>query len=96
MEKIVLIPDSFKGSMASTEVCEIMERAILNHYPQCEVVSLPMADGGEGSVAAYLAASGGELVTVEVSGPYFEKVEATYLIDDDFALIEMAHVPAFR
>jgi glycerate kinase len=90
MEKIVLIPDSFKGSMSSTEVCQIMERAIFNHYPQCEVVSLPMADGGEGSVVAYLAASGGELVTAEVSGPYFEKVEATYLIDENFALIEMA------
>ncbi len=90
MEKIVLIPDSFKGSMASTEVCEIMERAILNHYPQCEVVSLPMGDGGEGSVAALYTAKGGELVTVEVSGPHFEKVEATYLIDDHFALIEMA------
>ena len=90
MEKIVLIPDSFKGSMASTEVCQIMERAILNHYPECEVVSLPMGDGGEGSVAALMAAVGGELVTVEVSGPHFEKVEATYLIDEHFALIEMA------
>ncbi len=90
MEKIVLIPDSFKGSMTSSEVCEIMERAILNHYPQCEVISLPMGDGGEGSVAALFAASGGELISVEVSGPHFEKVEATYLIDNHFALIEMA------
>lgn len=90
MEKIVLIPDSFKGSMSSLEVCAIMERAIHNHYPECEVVSLPMGDGGEGSVEAFLAASGGEKISKVVSGPHFGKVEATYVIKDNFALIEMA------
>lgn len=54
MKKIVLIPDSFKGTMSSCDVCEIMERAIRNHYPDISVVSVPVADGGEGSVDAFL------------------------------------------
>lgn len=50
MKKIVLIPDSFKGTMSSAEVCGIMVRAVKAHYPGCEVVSIPVADGGEGTV----------------------------------------------
>lgn len=90
MEKIVLIPDSFKGSMTSLEVCTIMERAIQRHFPECEVISLPMGDGGEGSTEAFLASSGGAQISKVVSGPHFEKIEATYVIKEDFALIEMA------
>ena len=56
MHKVVLIPDSFKGTMSSAEICSIMASAIAQHFPDAEVVSLPVADGGEGSVDAFLAA----------------------------------------
>ncbi|MFA5467885.1 MAG: glycerate kinase [Sphaerochaetaceae bacterium] len=90
MEKIVLIPDSFKGSMRSSEICAISERAILAHWPQCAVISLPMADGGEGTVEALLAAKGGKRVTKKVSGPYFRPQEASYAIIEGRAVIEVA------
>lgn len=92
MKKILLIPDSFKGTMSSKQICDIMERAIHLHYPDTEVISIPVADGGEGSVDAFLSAIGGEKRTVAVKGPYFEEMEAFYGVVDDgkTAVIEMA------
>ncbi|MDD2993659.1 MAG: glycerate kinase, partial [Pygmaiobacter sp.] len=83
MSKIVLIPDSFKGTMSSGEICSIMKQAILRHLPSAEIVSIPVADGGEGSVDAFLAAMGGRKIPVTVKGPYFEEVEAFYAILSD-------------
>ena len=91
MKKIVLVPDSFKGTMSSVEVCHIMQEQIRRHFPQAEVVSLPVADGGEGSVDAFLAAVGGEKISVRVRGPYEAPVNAFYgLTKDGTAVIEMA------
>jgi glycerate kinase len=90
--KFLLIPDSFKGTMSSGEICAIMAAAIKKQYPQAEVVSIPVADGGEGSVDAFLSALGGEKRRAAVTGPCFEKVESFYgLVDGGkTALIEMA------
>ena len=71
MKKAVLIPDSFKGTLSSTEICSIMKDRIHTYYPGCEVVSIPVADGGEGSVDAFLTAVGGEKITLTVENPYF-------------------------
>ncbi len=92
MKKFVLIPDSFKGTITSSEVCEIIEEEILKKFSDSEINKIPVADGGEGSVDAFLDAVGGRKVFVEVAGPYFEKMEAFYgLIDDGkCAVIEMA------
>ena len=92
MKKAVLIPDSFKGTMSSMRICEIMKAEIHNSYPECEVRSIPVADGGEGSVEAFLAAAGGERRTRTVTGPFGEPVEAFYGIlgDGRTAVIEMA------
>ena len=92
MEKVILVPDSFKGTMSSSDICAIMKREILKHFPDCNVVSIPVADGGEGSVACFLQAVGGDLVTVPVSGPYRKRMDAAYgLIDNGrIAVIEMA------
>lgn len=91
MKKIVLVPDSFKGTMSSTEVCGIMTEAIHTVFPETEVVSLPVADGGEGSAEAFLTALGGEKVELEVTGPEGEPVESFYvLLPDGTAVIEMA------
>ncbi len=89
--KIVVAPDSFKGNMRSARVCEIATRAILQELPDAEVLSFPMADGGEGTVAAVVAATGGTVESLEVCGPLGEPVEAHYgLLPDGSAIMEMA------
>ena len=92
MKKAVLIPASFKGTMSSGEICAVMNTRIYQHFPGCEVVSIPVADGGEGSVDAFLTALGGEKVTLEVQNPYFEPMQAFYgLVDEGrTAIVEMA------
>ena len=96
MKKVVLIPDSFKGTMSSSEICNIMKENILKHYPKCEVISIPVADGGEGSVDAFLQAVGGEKIYKEVTGPYFgEKVKGYYgILPGNVAVLEMAAAAA--
>jgi glycerate kinase len=92
MKKVVLIPDSFKGTLSSMQICEIACRKIKEHFPACEVVSIPVADGGEGSVDCFLTALGGERVSIVVKNPYFEDMESFYGIIDNgrTAVIEMA------
>ncbi|MFZ0407739.1 MAG: glycerate kinase [Cyanobium sp.] len=67
--KIVLAPDSFKGSMTAIEVCEAFQQGVSRVLPSAEVITLPMADGGEGTVEALVAATGGEMRLVEATGP---------------------------
>jgi glycerate kinase len=67
--KIVLAPDSFKGSMTAVEVCDALREGVLRIVPGAEIVVVPMADGGEGTTQALVAATGGELRPVEACGP---------------------------
>ena len=90
MNKAVLIPDSFKGTLSSIEICTIISDKIYKHFPHCHVVSIPVADGGEGSVDCFLSALGGEKIVETVSSPYFEDMESFYGLIDDTAVIEMA------
>lgn len=91
MNKVVIIPDSFKGTMSSRKVCDITKEAIKKYYPQAKVCTLPVADGGEGTVDSYLAAVGGEKIHLTVTGPLFNKVEAYYgILPDGTAIIETA------
>ena len=64
MRKAVLIPDSFKGTMSSARIISIMKERILHYHPECTVVSIPVADGGEGSVDSFLTALGGERIAL--------------------------------
>ena len=92
MEKILLVPDSFKVTLSSRQVCQVMAGQLRRFFPQAQVKSIPVADGGEGSVEAFLAAAGGERRTRTVTGPFGEPVEAFYGIlgDGRTAVIEMA------
>ena len=92
MKKFILIPDSFKGTLSSSKVCDIMKDRILNCFPDAKVISIPVADGGEGSVDCFLTALGGQKVYCECSNPYFEKMQGFYgLIENGkTAVIEMA------
>ena len=90
--KFVLAPDSFKECMSSKEVCETMEIAIRKIYPDAEVIEVPMADGGEGTVEALVEATSGTYHMVKVTGPLGNKVEAVFglLGNMKTAVIEMA------
>ena len=72
MKKFLLVPDSFKGTLSSKQICEIVKAKIYEHYPDAEVVSVPVADGGEGSVDCFLSAMGGERVICSSVNPYFD------------------------
>lgn len=89
--KVLLIPDSFKGTLSARQVCDTVSEVVLRLCPGAEVVSLPVADGGEGTVDALLTALGGRRVTVPCRGPYGEEIEGFYgLLSDGTAIIEMA------
>lgn len=90
--KFVLAPDSFKESMSSIEACEAMRKGILKVFPNAQIDSIPMADGGEGTVDAFITAVGGEILTERVKGPFNEEVTAKFglLEGGQTAVIEMA------
>lgn len=92
MKKYILIPDSFKGTMSSQEICDLMSRSIRRFDPEAQTVSIPVADGGEGSVDAFLSAMDGKKVSVTVKGPYGEDLRGFYGVVDGgkTAIIEMA------
>ncbi|MEG1559519.1 MAG: glycerate kinase [Clostridia bacterium] len=92
MKKYLLIPDSFKGSISSSRACTIMSRAILNHEPDANIISIPVADGGEGSVNAFLNAVGGKKYCTSVKGPFFNEINSFFgvLNDNKTVVIEMA------
>ena len=92
MKKFILIPDSFKGTLSSFEICEILKDSIKNYYPDSEIISIPVADGGEGSVDCFLSALGGEKIVTECNGPYMKKTSSFYgmLEGGKTAVIEMA------
>lgn len=91
MKKFVLVPDSFKGTLSSAEICGIMQEEIAAVFPDADIRAIPVADGGEGSVDAFLTAIGGEKKFVTVKGPYGESMEAFYgRLSDTLAVVEMA------
>ena len=93
MKKFVLAPDSFKESMTAKEVCVAMEKGIRKVFSDAEIVHVPMADGGEGTVESLVDATNGHKEYIEVQGPLPEqKVKAYYGIlgDEKTAVIEMA------
>lgn len=88
--KIVIASDSFKGSLTSVEVAQAATRGIKAVYPDCEVVAVNVADGGEGTVEAIVDALGGEIVHTTVSDPLGRPIQARYGIAGEKAIIEMA------
>ncbi len=89
--KIIIVPDSFKGSFTAIAAASAMERGVKRAYPHAQVVKLPVADGGEGTVDALVLATGGEYREVEVTGPLGDKVSAKYgILRDGTVIIEMA------
>jgi len=90
--KILVAPDSYKGSLSSKQVCQAIEEGLLKACEGVfEVVKVPIADGGEGTVDAFLSALGGELIELTVTGPLGKPVHSFYgILPDGTAVIEMA------
>jgi len=90
--RIVVAPDSFKGSVSALGVAEAMERGIRRVFPDADVRKIPIADGGEGTVEALVSATGGCVRQIDVTGPMGERVTAYWGIlgDGKTAVIEMA------
>ncbi|HAT7591989.1 glycerate kinase [Citrobacter werkmanii] len=90
--KIVIAPDSYKESMSALEVATAIELGFREIWPEAEYVKIPVADGGEGTVEAMVAAMQGHLVHVNVTGPLGNTIQAFYGLsgDERSAFIEMA------
>ena len=90
MKKCVVVSDSFKGTVSSCEICAIAQRVIPRHFPACEVVCIPVADGGEGTVDCFVQAMGAQRVEITVTNALGEKSAAAYARLGELAIIEMA------
>jgi glycerate kinase len=90
MKKCVIMPDSFKHTMTSIEICEIIARKIIQFYPDCQTIKIPVADGGEGTTDCYIAAVGANRIDLTVSGPYGDPLNVYYARQRDTAVVEMA------
>ena len=89
--KIVIAPDSFKGSLSSVEVVTCVEAAVRRVDGEARIVRLPIADGGEGTVEAFRLSVGGEVHAETVTDPLGSKIQASYcILPDGTAVIEMA------
>lgn len=92
MLKIVIACDSYKESLRAIEVCKAIEKGFSKIFPEAEYVNVPIGDGGEGTVQSLVDATGGKIISLYVTGPLGERVEAFYGISKDnrTAFIEMA------
>ena len=91
MKKVIVACDSFKGTMSSVRVFEIIKEVLTSKHNDTEVTGVPMADGGEGTVEAFLCALGGEMKYTTVKSPLMRDIEGFYgVLPDGTAVIELA------
>ena len=90
--KIVIAPDSFKGSLSASAVSDNIEKGVRKVFEFADILSIPMADGGEGTVQSLVDSTKGVIVSTKVKGPLLKEVDAFYGIlgDGITAVIEMA------
>ncbi len=91
MRKLIIAPDSYKGSLSASEICDIVAAEAELHFPALEIIKLPIADGGEGLVDALLYSGQGEKVWVKVKDALWRDIQAAYgILANGTAVIEMA------
>lgn len=95
MKKIIVMPDSFKGTMTSPQVSGIIKEQLLKYFPQEMITTIPIADGGEGTVDCFMHFTDARRVTVCVKGPGMEEVDADYAVFGETAIIEVASAAGF-
>lgn len=96
--KIVLAPDKFKNSLTGLEFCTIVEKEILEAFPNTEILKLPLADGGDGTIEVVKYYLKGSRVQVKVNNPFFEPINASYIYskNTNTAFIEMAEASGVK
>ena len=96
--KIVLAPDKFKNSLTGLEFCNIVEKGILEEFPNTEILKLPLADGGDGTIEVVEYYLKGRTINVKVNNPFFETINATYIYSEktSTAFIEMAEASGVK
>lgn len=92
MEKCVIIPDSFKGSLSSIEVCNIIKEKVNEFFPKCNAIMIPIADGGEGTVDTFIYSLKAEKVNLKVKNAFGEVIDVYYGRIKNKAIIEVAQV----
>lgn len=90
MKKIILIPDSFKGTITAGQFCTISEKVLKTYFPECEVISLPLADGGEGTTDCFLQMKGYQKVNTTAMNAFMEEIPVYYAVNGTTAVMEMA------
>ncbi len=90
--KILIAPDSFKDCLPASEVALSIELGILKVFPDAEIIKIPLADGGEGTVEALVNATGGKIINIQVHDPLMRKIDSFFGIlgNSKTAIIEMA------
>ena len=88
--KIIVAIDSFKGCLTSAEANQAASEGVYAKMPDAQVVQVPVSDGGEGFLEAFHAVMGGKIVEVNVKDPLMRTIVASYLIQGDTAVIEIA------
>lgn len=90
MKKCIIASDSFKGTLSTIEICNIVKDEISKADPACELVCIPVADGGEGTVSCFVEGVDAKPITMSAMGPLGTNVPATYAMMGDTAIIEIA------
>lgn len=97
MKKILVAPDSFKGTFSAKEVCDIIAKNLKNEFESYEIISAPLADGGEGSLDCVVSNLNSELITYECTDLFFNKIKAPIaFLCNDVAFIESASCIALK
>jgi len=92
MLKFVVIPDSFKGTLSSKEACDIIKQVIQIHYPSANIVNIPIADGGEGTLDCLSEILPGKHMNVNTTDVLNKNIKACYFLHENTAIIEVAKV----
>ena len=88
--QLVLVPDKFKGSLTAAEVCQIVARGVRRYDPTIQIHSIPLADGGEGTLDILIPLLELDTVRITVHDPLFRPIMAYYGVKEDEAYVEMA------
>ena len=96
--KFVLAPDKFKGSLTGIEFCDVVEEGIISVLPEAEILKVPLADGGDGTIEILDYHLHGKSIEVDVKDPLFRSIKASYLFIESLqtAFIEMAEASGMK
>ncbi|MBT8310129.1 MAG: glycerate kinase [Flavobacteriaceae bacterium] len=96
--KIILAPDKFKGSLTGLEFCDDVEGVLRSQLPHAEILRVPLADGGDGTIEVVNHYLKGKTIRTQVSNPFFQPIDASYLYSESTktAFIEMAEASGHK